>query len=970
MPLSVTDFVKRWKLNTLTERAASQTHFIDLCDMLGQPHPAAADSAGERYAFDKPLSKVYGGKGFADVWLRDHFVWEYKGKHKDLKAAYKQINDYREDLGNPPLLVVCDLDSFDIHTNFTSTNKRVYKFNLSDLDRNQPTATCPLPPLQVLRALFEDTSALRPNRTDAFVTQEAAKVFSRLAERLEIEKRSLTDSPIYTKEEIAHFLMRILFCLFADAIGLLPNHLFRRLIQSDDRFLPRKFLRKLKNLFEAMSEPDGIFGEHTIKYFNGGLFDSNTVIELDVTDLGTLYAVTTNYNWAHIAPEIFGTLFERSLNAERRSLIGAHYTSAEDILLLIEPVLMRPLEKRWVEVQENVLATLESERAASGKRASQSLLKSTPKAEALLAGWIDELTSVRILDPACGSGNFLYLALRRMLDLWLAAQKFAAANDISIVLPKMVSPSQLYGIETEFYAHELASIVVWIGFLQWKHEHGVLDDREPILEKLGNIEHADAILRYDEEGKPYEPEWTQADYIIGNPPFLGDKLMRRELGDTYVTDVRSLYEGRVPGGADLVTYWFEKARANIEANKSARAGLLATQGIRGGLNRVVLERIKESGDIFWAHSDREWTLNGAAVHVSMVGFDCGDETMRELDSVTVEDIHANLTSGINSTSAIDVIENIDLCFIGTQKGGSFDIEQDIAMRMLRAPLNPNGKSNAEVIHPWANASDITGRPRGMFVIDFGVDMSKEEAALFEYPFEYVRKHVLPKRAKLWTVGQEDRWWLHQRARPAFRQRLGEQKRYAATARHSKHRFFVWLSSDVVPDSALAVVARDDDYFFGLLSSYLHEVWSRAQGTQVREVESGFRYTPKSCFDTFPFPWPPGTEPAEADSPVVRAIADAARELIRLRDAWLDPPDMSEDDLKDRTLTKLYNARPEWLTNAHRILDEAVFSAYGWPTNLTDQQVLSRLLDLNHARAAPQTKDASAHLSHTTSPHPD
>ena len=240
MSLALAEFVNRWKINSLSERSGSQSHFIDLCDMLGEPHPAAADAVGERFTFDKPVSKVYGGKGFADVWLRDHFAWEYKGKHKDLKAAYKQLNDYREELGNPPLLVVCDMDRFEVHTNFTNTSPRVYSFNLDDLKLNQVTATCPLPPLEVLRALFDDYNVLRPDRTDAYVTQEAAKLFAKLAERLELEKRANTDSPLATKEQIAHFLMRILFCLFADAVGLLPGHVFRRLIEID-RFYPRRF---------------------------------------------------------------------------------------------------------------------------------------------------------------------------------------------------------------------------------------------------------------------------------------------------------------------------------------------------------------------------------------------------------------------------------------------------------------------------------------------------------------------------------------------------------------------------------------------------------------------------------------------------------------------------------------------------------------------------------------------------------
>ncbi|HEY5056851.1 MAG TPA: type IIL restriction-modification enzyme MmeI [Acidobacteriaceae bacterium] len=241
----------------------------------------------------------------------------------------------------------------------------------------------------------------------------------------------------------------------------------------------------------------------------------------------------------------------------------------------------------------------------------------------------------------------------------------------------------------------------------------------------------------------------------------------------------------------------------------------------------------------------------------------------------------------------------------------------------------------------------------MSVIDFGVNMSKNDASLFELPFEYVKKKVLPKREKFWKDGVEDRWWLHQRTRPAFRDALAAKARYLATPRHSKFRFFVWLDSATVPDSALAVVARDDEYMLGILSSRAHEIWARAQGTQVRDVESGFRYTPESCFDTFPFPWPPGKE--DQSGPLVQAIATAASELVRQRDEWLNPPGADEDELKQRTLTKLYNRRAAgemtWLDNAHRTLDAAVFAAYGWPADLSRDEILSRLLDLNRARAA-------------------
>ena len=334
--------------------------------MLGEAHPAEADAVGENYTFEKHVGKTRGGKGFADVWLRDHFAWEYKGKKKDLKKAYDQLNDYREELGNPPLLVVCDFESFEVHTNFTATSKRIYKFTLDDLNRNLPSAECPLPPLDVLRALFGDYNVLRPERTDAQVTQGIAKKFSRLAERLELEDRSRGA----TREQVAHFLMRLLFCLFADSIGLLPNHLFRELVEQN-RFSPNKFLRMLSALFAAMSEREGIFGPYSIRYFNGDLFNSSAVMQLDQADLGILYDVTKNYDWSHVAPAIFGTLFERSLDRKRRSLIGAHYTSEEDILTLIEPVLIRPLEQRWEDVKCRVLQALEDERSAEASKYSR-----------------------------------------------------------------------------------------------------------------------------------------------------------------------------------------------------------------------------------------------------------------------------------------------------------------------------------------------------------------------------------------------------------------------------------------------------------------------------------------------------------------------------------------------------------------------------------------------------------------------
>jgi type II restriction/modification system DNA methylase subunit YeeA len=945
MPLSLAEFVTRWKASTLTERAAAQSHFIDLCEVLSQPHPAAADQTGDAYGFEKRVATAEGGKGFADVWKRGCFAWEYKGKHKDLQAAYLQLAKYREDLENPPLLVVCDLERFEVHTNFTGTRPHVYRFTLDDLLSNAPTATSALPPLDVLRDAFTDPEQLRPERAAARVTEAAAAEFAKLAASL--EKASLEQrNP--DPQAVAHFLMRLLFCLFADSIGLLPDHLFREMIERN-RAKPAIFTRMLRQLFAAMATPGNIFGAHEIHHFNGGLFANDAVFDLTSADMSTLRAAAA-LDWSSVEPAIFGTLFERSLDPGKRSQLGAHYTSKQDILLIVEPVVIAPLQARWQAVKKEALALVE---AADKLPKGAAYNKLRAQVEDKLYVWLKELSAVRILDPACGSGNFLYLALRRMLDLWREVYLFSAAQGLPTLLPHQVHPSQLYGLETNVYAHELASVVVWIGYLQWLNDNGIGWPTEPILRKLDNIQHRDAILAHDAEGKPVEPAWPEADFIIGNPPFLGGKRLRTELGDSYVEEIFRLYAGRVPQEADLVTYWFERARAQIKAGKTGRAGLLATQGIRGGANRVVLERILESGGIFMAWSDRNWILDGANVHVSMVGFDDGSQAERYLDGSPVSAVHANLTSEANTTSAKTLIENAGICFMGTTKVGAFDIPPDVAVKMLAAPLNPNERSNSDVVKPWVNAMDLTRRPRSMFIIDFGATMPETEAALYEQPFEYLRQNVYSTRSENNREGYRTKWWIHGEPRPDMRGALTGLKRFIATPGVAKHRLFVWLPSEVLPDHAVFAFARDDDFFFGVLHSRLHEVWARAQGTQLREVESGFRYTPTSTFETYPFPWPPGREPQ--NSPLVEAIAEAARELVAKRDAWLNPPDASAEELKRRTLTNLYNARPSWLAEAHRKLDSAVFAAYGWPDTLTDADLLERLLALNHERAAVSGK---------------
>ena len=924
--LSPQQFVAKWRDVALKERSAAQSHFNDLCALLGQPTPVEADPLGVWYTFEAGAEKQGGGEGFADVWKSGFFAWEYKGKHANLDKAYEQLLKYRESLRNPPLLVVSDIDSIVIHTNFTNTVKQAITLTLDDL----------LDPakLDLLRAVFTNPERLKAATTTEQVTARAAAHLAELANLL----RKYGEAP----EAIARFLIQLLFCLFAEDIGLLPGQLFTRIVQTTRR-LPDVFAQQLAALFEAMCN-GGMFALEPVSRFDGGLFDDATVVPLDSDGLDVL-AEVCGLDWSNLEPSIFGTLFERGLDPSKRSQLGAHYTSREDILLIIEPVLMAPLRRRWSEVKAQAQELATQARCAQGRARTSA----QTKLGKLLDGLARELAEVRVLDPACGSGNFLYVALRQLLDLWKEVSTFRFESGLALSMPfegTAPHPTRLHGIEINPYAHELAQATIWIGYLQWLHENGFGTPAEPILKPIQTILHMDAILAYDAQGRPVEPEWPAADVIISNPPFLGGKLLRSQLGDEYVDRLHALYAGRVPREADLVCYWFENARGMLEQGKVKRVGLLATQGIRGGANRMVLQRIKDSGDIFLAWADREWILDGANVHISMVGFDDGSETGRLLNGVPVASINPDLTATIDLTVARRLPENANLAFMGDTKVGPFEISPQQARAMLAAGGNPNGRPNSDVLRRWVNGLDLTRRDRGMWIIDFGTDMTEEQAAQYEAPFEHVQRHVRPQRdqaAKSWYHSQ---WWLHYAPRPAMRAAIQPLARYIATPRVAKHRLFVFLDCATVPDCQLIVFARADDYFFGVVHSRPQELWALRMGTHL---ETRPRYTPTSTFETFPFPWPPGQEPQ--DDPRAVAIAQAAKELVQKRDAWLNPPGASEAELRKRTLTNLYNRRPTWLDLAHRKLDQAVFAAYGWPADLADDEVLRRVLELNLVRAS-------------------
>ncbi|HEV3138433.1 MAG TPA: type IIL restriction-modification enzyme MmeI [Pirellulales bacterium] len=337
------EFVEKWRRANLSERSACQQHFLDICELLGQPKPAAADPDGDWYTFERGVTKTEGGQGWADVWMKDHFGWEYKGKHKDLIAAYKQLLLYREDLDNPPLLVVCDLDRFEIHTNFTGTAKRIYAFDLDGLTRPAN--------LDTLRKLFTDPTALRPGETTVGITEETANLFGRIADGMRVR-----GIPAHAA---AHFLMKLMFCMFGEDIGLLPEKIFSNTLQGA-KSDPARLSARLRALFGAMAA-GGDFGPVAIPYFNGGLFADDEVFDLSIVEIEELIAVNA-YDWSSVEPSIFGTLFERTLDPDKRAQIGAHYTSREDIVTLLEPVVMTPLRREWAVVRAKCDKLWESQR--------------------------------------------------------------------------------------------------------------------------------------------------------------------------------------------------------------------------------------------------------------------------------------------------------------------------------------------------------------------------------------------------------------------------------------------------------------------------------------------------------------------------------------------------------------------------------------------------------------------------------
>ncbi len=858
------EFIAKWRASELKERSAAQEHFIDLCRLLGEPTPADADPTGDRYCFERGARRDAGGEGWADVWKRHCFAWEYKGKHANLDAAFNQLRQYALALENPPLLIVSDMARFRIRTNWTNSVSETYEFTLDDLfDAGIRDK---------LKWAMSDPERLRPGETRQALTERAAATFASLAQSLRWRG--------HDGQAVAHFVNRLVFCMFAEDMGLLPDDMFTRMLEHARR-RPDDFTALARDLFGAMAT-GGRVGFEEVAWFDGGLFDDDTALPLKKSEIEMTLKASA-LDWSEIDPSILGTLFERGLDPDKRSQLGAHYTDHDKIMLIVEPVVVRPWLDQWTEVKAEITDSLDRAEAAKSQR-----MRATQRrqAERSLRDFLDRLRRFTVLDPACGSGNFLYLALRALKDLEHRVQLEAEAMGLPRAFP-MIGPANVKGIEINPYAAELARVSVWIGEIQWMRRNGFTGSRDPISK---------SARHYRVPRRDPRPGRRGAGLAGGRRRDRQPALSRRQaparrtgrrIHRVLAAPLRLPDSRRGGPGLPLV----RQGRPLVADGKIARAGLVATNSIRGGRNRSVLDQIVEHGAIFDAWSDEPWVIDGAAVRVSLVCFTGRDAGLSNaLDGAPVTGINADLTAGdLRLAAANRLAHNTNSAFMGDIKNGSFDIRGEKAREWLTLPANPNGRPNSDVLRPWVNGMDLTRRPSGKWIVDFGDRMGPTQAALYEAPFSHVAEFVKPARQRNRAKKVRDFWWRHEARRPNMWNALHGLSRYIATPRVAKHRLFVWLDSRICPDCQLIVIARDDDTTFGILHSRFHEAWSLRLGTSLEDRP---RYTPTTTFETFPFPL--GLSPDVpagdyADDPRAIAIAEAARRLVELRDRWLNPP---------------------------------------------------------------------------------
>ncbi len=1008
LPATPEAFIDHWTRAEANERANSQAFLLGLAHLLGVPAPANNHADG--YSFEYPV-KVPGGSStnFIDLYRRGHFVFESKqfaARREELSAlenaavqagaiaaapkksgpvrgtgawdyamirakgqAERYVRSLPAEEPNPPFILVGDIGhSIEVYADFTQAGKaylpfpdpRSFRIPLKDLAREDVR--------ERLRLIWTQPAALDPAKVSAEVTREIAGYLAELAKSFE--------SSGHEPEVTAQFLTRCLFCMFAEDVGLLPDRAFTELLAS----IPESgegFAQMLGTLFQEMDTGTGfsVILRKKLLRFNGGLFADHTVLPVNKLQLALLRQAASK-QWKNVEPAIFGTLLERALNPADRHALGAHFTPRAYVERLVLPTVIEPLREEWEAVRAAALThanrySQRLENAAAFKAASSAKTKAgeieaakidfkkatdeertaeadLKKAQQEILTYHDRLCRLRVLDPACGCGNFLYVSLQQLKILEGEVLDFAAqfGEDMKLELDThTVDPHQVLGIELNPRAASIAELVLWIGYLQWHFKiHGQRTPSEPILRAFKNIENRDAVLAYDgdpvpvldEDGNPRTrwngrttkislvsgeevpdetatvplldypgckpAEWPACDYIIGNPPFIGTRRMRLILGDGYVSALTRAYP-EVAENADFVMYWWHKAANSVRRGETKRFGLITTNSLRQSFNRRVVQPHLEDLALLYAIPDHPWvdSAEGAAVRIAMT---VGSKDARPglLLNVTHEEpaddgsskiiftqqegrIASDLSVGADLTSTAPLKANSEMGFWGVKfYGDGFIVTLEEAQQLASAQ---GGKSLAR---PFVSGKDLTASPRGLFALD--CDGLSEADLMRDYPatYQHLLVRVKPVREHNPRAVKRERWWIFGENQPGMRRAVKDIPRAIFTTETAKHRVFQFFGRETLCEGTVAVFPLADAFHLGVLSSRIHVVFALAAGGRLG-VGNDPRYNKSRCFDPFPFP-----VCGEAEKERIRALAeelDAHRKRVQAQHPGL-------------TLTGMYN----------------------------------------------------------------
>ena len=965
----IDSFITRWQAAGGSERANYQLFVTELCELLElpKPEPAQDDARDNAYVFERRVVFKHGdgsnSNGFIDCYRRGNFILEAK----KLKIAQKvgaggttrfddamlraraQAENYARALpaaeGRPPFLVVVDVGHvIELYAEFSRTGATYtpfpdpasHRIRLADLREEKVRSR--------LRAIWLDPLSLDP-------AVASAKVTRGIADRLAVIAKSL-EAAGHAPETVAGFLTRCLFSMFAEDVGLIPPRSFAGLLDSVANN-PEQFQPMVQTLWGEMDRGGfSVILRDTLPRINGKLFKDTTALPLDRDQIGQLQ-LAAKAEWTQVEPAIFGTLLTRSLDPAERHSLGAEYTPRPYVERLVLPTVIEPLRSEWNNVKAAALLL-----ANTGKN---------DDARDTLHAFHHRLCQIKVLDPACGTANFLYVTLEHLKRL--EGEALDLLDQLGETQGRLetegltVDPHQFLGLELNPRAAAIAELVLWIGYLQWHYRtRGNVRPPEPVLRDFRNIECRDAVLV---DGKP--AVWPQTDYVVGNPPFIGNKRMRLALGDEYVEALRTAYPD-VPDSADLVMYWWHKAAALVAAGQLKQFGLITTNSLTQTFNRRVLEKHLDKLHLAFAIADHPWVDggDGAAVRISMTVGAGGTAEGRllivteeratggeGLEVVLIEQrglIHPDLTVGANITAAQPLQANGGLSYRGMIPHGE---------GFLVTPEEAQALDDGALLRPYRNGKDLTDRPRGVMVIDtFGL---AEDDLRRRYPATWQRLHdlVKPHRDSNPRKSRRENWWLFGENQPRMRASVAGLPRYIATGQTAKHRVFQFLDAAILPDDKLIAIALDDAYFLGVLSSRVHIVWALAAGATLEDRPV---YNKTACFDAFPFP--AATPEQQARIRDLAEQLDAHRKKVLAEHAGL-------------TLTGLYNVLAKVgagrtakeqaiydkglvavLASFHADLDAAVREAYDWQDDPDDAQILERLVALNAER---RDEEAQGHI---------